>query len=144
MVAPVIPRINDHEIETILGAVAERGAGGASYVLLRLPHEVAPLFRDWLAQHYPERAKAVMSAIASCRGGRDYDARFHARMRGEGLLADMIARRFEVARRRHGLHRALPALDTGAFRPPAGPQLGLFDQAGTPGTAGVTKGTCIP
>lgn len=126
MVAPVIPRINDHEIEHILEAVAERGARSASYVLLRLPWEVEPLFRDWLAAHYPDRAEAVMRAVASCRGGKAYDSTFHKRMRGEGLIADMIAGRFKLARRRHGLDGDSPALRTDLFRRAADRQLALF------------------
>lgn len=126
MVAPVIPRINDHEIERILAAVAERGARSASYVLLRLPREVEPLFRDWLGVHYPDRAGAVMNVIESCHRGKAYRSAFHARMRGEGVFADMIAQRFRVARRRHGLDRTVPALDTGAFRGGASAQLVLF------------------
>jgi DNA repair photolyase len=126
MLAPVIPRINDHEIEHILEKVAHHGAHGASYVLLRLPFEVAPLFRDWLAVHYPDRANAALRAIASCRRGKLYDSRFHDRMRGEGLVAEMIARRFQVARRRHGLDRESVTLSTSDFRKPTGPQLSLL------------------
>lgn len=126
MLAPVIPRINDHEIEHILEKVAEHGANGASYVLLRLPFEVAPLFRDWLAVHYPDRANATLRAIASCRRGKLYDSRFHDRMRGEGLVAEMIARRFQVARRRHGLDRESVTLNASDFRKPTGPQLPLL------------------
>lgn len=126
MVAPVIPRINDHEIEQILTEVASHGAVGASYVLLRLPHEVEPLFRDWLETHYPMRAAAVMRAIASCRGGKAYDATFFKRMRGEGLYAGMIERRFRLARRRSGLDRPLPPHRTALFRRPGDKQLELF------------------
>jgi len=126
MLAPVIPRLNDHEIERILAAVAGQGARSASYVLLRLPLEVEPLFRDWLSVHYPQRAGAVMHAIEACHGGRAYDAEFHKRQRGTGAIAELIARRFQTARRRHGLDREAPVLRTGAFRRPAGPQLGLF------------------
>ena len=126
MVAPVIPKINDHEIERILVAVAENGAWNASYVLIRLPREVEPLFRDWLNVHYPHRADSVMRAIASCGGGKVYDSTFYKRMRGEGLIARMIARRFNVGRRRQGLDRASPPLDTHQFRPPHDKQLDLF------------------
>ncbi|MDX1408978.1 MAG: radical SAM protein, partial [Saprospiraceae bacterium] len=126
MVAPVIPRINDHEIESILAEVAERGATSASYVLLRLPHEVDPLFRDWLETHYPLRAAAVMRAIASCRGGKSYDSRFHKRMRGEGLIAEMLARRFRLAARQAGLGESGPELKTDLFRPDGGRQGVLF------------------
>ncbi len=126
MVAPVIPRINDHEIEHILKTVAERGAATASYVLLRLPWEVEPLFRDWLAAHYPDRAEAVMKAVASCRGGKSYDARFFTRLRGEGPIASMIAKRFEVAARRHGLSEKFDPLRSDLFRRPADRQISLF------------------
>lgn len=126
MVAPVIPRINDHEMESILEAVADHGSGSASYVLLRLPNEVAPLFEAWLKAHYPDRAGAVMRAVASCRGGKLYDATFHTRMRGEGLIADMIARRFRVAHRRFGLDQDRADLDTSSFRNPEHTQLPLL------------------
>ena len=126
MVAPVIPRITDHEIEHILETVAARGARSASYVLLRLPHEVEPLFRDWLQLHYPDRAAAVVHAMESCYGGKTYRSTFHTRMKGQGIIAEMIAQRFHLARKRLLLDRKTGALDTGAFRPPAGPQLGLF------------------
>ncbi len=127
MVAPVIPRINDHELEDILAAVAEAGARSASYVFLRLPHEVAPLFRDWLAAHYPQRAGAVMNAVRASRGGLDYRARYHERMKGSGLLAEMIRKRFEVARRRYGLAQVREDLDTTAFRVPGAGQQDLFE-----------------
>ena len=116
MAAPVIPRINDSELERILESAAGHGAVSASYVLLRLPLEVEPLFRDWLEVHYPERGRAVMSAIAGCRGGKAYDSTYHLRMRGRGVVADMIADRFRVARRRFGLDREAPALRTDLFR----------------------------
>ncbi len=122
MVAPVIPRINDDEMEHILAAVAARGASAASYVLLRLPHEVEPLFRDWLTVHYPGRAKAVMAIVESCHGGRAYRSAFHARMRGAGPFADLLAHRFLVARRRLGLARQMADLDTTAFRRDGGRQ----------------------
>ncbi len=126
MAAPVIPRINDSEMEAILQAAAEHGARSASYILLRLPHEVEPLFRDWLDVHYPQRAAAVMHTMQACHGGKAYRARFHARMRGEGLFADMLAQRFKTARRRHGLDGEPRALRTDQFRRPASPQLSLL------------------
>jgi len=132
MVAPVIPRINDHEIEAILAAVADHGARSASYVLLRLPLEVEPLFRDWLETHYPQRAAAVMHAIEGCHGGKAYDSAFHTRMRGRGIVADLIAQRFTVARRRLGLDAALPPLSRDQFRPPDDGQLALFPPAVDP------------
>lgn len=124
-VSPVIPAITDHEVEAILAAVAAAGAKTASYIPLRLPHEVAPLFRDWLAVHYPDRADKVMAQIRSIRGGRDNDPRFGTRMRGNGPWADLIRTRFRMACTRLGLNRAHPALRTDLFRPPAGDQLSL-------------------
>ena len=129
LVAPVIPAVTDHEMEAILEKAAEAGAGWASYILLRLPHEVAPLFREWLAAHYPQRAEHVMSLLRQSRGGRDYDARFGERMRGTGAFAELLENRFRVACKRHGLNerRAL-TLDSGRFRPPPSdsPQMTLF------------------
>ena len=123
MAAPVIPWINDHELEAILQAAADAGARSAGYTLLRLPHEVAPLFRDWLQAHYPDRAAHVMSTIQQLRGGKDYDSRFGLRATGQGVYADLLARRFQLAVRRAGF----PArgdhapLDTTRFRRPAPP-----------------------
>src|SRR5690606_4232903 len=97
MVAPVIPAITDHEIERIVEAAAEAGASRAGYVMVRLPHEVKTLFRAWLDAHYPDRASRVMALIREMRGGRDNDARFGSRMRGEGPYAALIARRFSAA-----------------------------------------------
>jgi len=102
LVAPVIPAITDHELENILVAARDAGAASASYVLLRLPHEVAPLFREWLAAHYPDRARHVMSLIGQARGGKDYDAQFGVRMRGTGPYADLLRKRFELAARKLG------------------------------------------
>jgi len=104
-VAPVIPAVNDHEIERILEAGAKAGAETAGYVLVRLPYEVKTLFRQWLDSHMPDRAAHVMSLIGAMRGGRDNDPRFGTRMRGVGPYADLIARRFETACRRLGLLR---------------------------------------
>lgn len=128
MVAPVIPVLTDHELEAILAGAAEAGARAASWILLRLPLEVAPLFRDWLARHTPGQAAHVMNRLRAMRGGADYDAQWGQRMRGEGVHADLLARRFAVAARRAGLDRALPPLDCTAFAPPAraGDQLSLF------------------
>ncbi len=129
LLAPLIPAVNDAEIERLLAAVAEAGALSAGYVLLRLPHEVAPIFRDWLAEHLPDRAGHVMSLVQQMRGGRDYDARFGERMRGQGAFAQLIAQRFAVAARRQGLDRQRPALDESQFLPPRSPssQGDLFD-----------------
>ncbi len=123
MAAPVIPWINDHELEAILEAAAEAGAGAAGYTLLRLPHEVAPLFRDWLQAHYPDRAAHVMSTIQQLRGGKDYDSRFGQRFSGQGVYATLLARRFQLALRRAGFHdrRGDPPLDVSRFRRPAAP-----------------------
>ncbi|WP_110647296.1 PA0069 family radical SAM protein [Salinicola peritrichatus] len=119
LVAPVIPAINDSEIETILARAAEAGAGNAGWVLLRLPREVAPLFEAWLEEHYPERAGKVMSLIRQSRGGNDNDSRFGHRMRGEGLFVDMIGQRFRRAARQHCLDRRPDrGLDVSRFRPP--------------------------
>lgn len=122
MVAPVIPWVNDAELEAVLAAACEHGAASAGYVLLRLPHEVAPLFRDWLQAHVPARAEHVMSTIRQARGGKDYDARFGQRMRGQGAYADLLARRFGLACRRLGLdRRTVPELDASRFVPPRPP-----------------------
>ncbi|MEJ2132420.1 MAG: PA0069 family radical SAM protein [Gammaproteobacteria bacterium] len=128
LVAPVIPSINDSEIERILETVAAAGAMSARYILLRLPFEVAGLFREWLAAHYPMRAEHVMSLVQQSRGGRDYDARWGARMRGSGIFATTIAKRFRLAARRFGLDGDMPTLDTQSFEAPLreGDQLALF------------------
>ena len=122
MVAPVIPALTDHEMEGILEAAAAAGARWAGYVLLRLPHEVKDLFREWLAVHYPDRAEHVMSLVQQMRGGKDYDSSFGTRMRGTGPLAELLRCRFQVACRRHGLGtgRHQPP-NTSLFRPPQSP-----------------------
>ncbi|HSX64405.1 MAG TPA: radical SAM protein, partial [Pseudoxanthomonas sp.] len=122
MFAPVIPWVNDSELEAVLEAARDAGAQSAGYVLLRLPHEVAPLFRDWLRTHLPDRAEHVMSTVQQLRGGKDYDSTFGKRMRGEGVYADLLARRFELARKRLGYaQRRLPALDCSRFIAPRKP-----------------------
>lgn len=128
MAAPVIPVLTESELEAILTAAAAAGARAASWILLRLPLEVAPLFRDWLARHEPGKAAHVMNRLREMRGGADYDAEWGKRMRGEGIHADLIARRFAIAARRLRLDRPLPRLDLTAFGPPprAGDQLSLF------------------
>ncbi|MCD7098505.1 PA0069 family radical SAM protein [Stenotrophomonas sp. MMGLT7] len=120
MVAPVIPWVNDAELEAVMEAVRDAGASSAGYVLLRLPHEVAPLFRDWLQTHHPDRAAHVMSTIQQLRGGKDYQAAFGTRMRGQGVYADLLARRFALASKRLGFDRDRHrGLDCGRFvRPP--------------------------
>jgi DNA repair photolyase len=128
MFSPVIPFVNDAELERVLEAAAEAGASTASYVMLRLPYELKGLFREWLEAHLPLRAAHVMSLIHQSRGGRDNDPEFGSRMRGTGQFAELIARRFALARRRHGLDRPRPPYDPALFRlPPApGDQFGLF------------------
>ena len=128
MVAPIIPALNDHEIERILDAGKAAGAQEASYVILRLPLEVSPLFRDWLLQHYPDRYRHVMSLVRSMRGGKDYDADFGKRMKGAGPYAWQISRRFEMATRRLELTRRNIGLRDDLFVPPdgSGVQLSLL------------------
>jgi len=128
MVAPVIPALNDPEIEAVLAAAAGAGATSASYVLLRLPMEVRDLFREWLAVHAPDRAARVMSLVRGMRGGRDYDAQWGRRMTGAGAYAEAIAARFRLACKRHRMGRREFALETALFRPPPRPgdQLALF------------------
>ena len=126
-ISPVIPQITDHEMEHLLERVAEAGARAAFFLPVRLPHEVAPLFRAWLDAHFPDRAGKVMATIRSLRGGRDNDPDFFTRQRGQGPWAALLRRRFELAARRHGLLRELPSLRTDLFRPPRGPQGELFD-----------------
>jgi DNA repair photolyase len=119
LAAPVIPQLNDRDLEGILEAAAANGARHAGWIMLRLPLEVSPLFRDWLDAHYPMRAEHVMSVLRQLRGGRDYDAHFGARMRGTGPFAEMIEKRFALACRRLRLNRDTEPLDTSRFRPPA-------------------------
>jgi DNA repair photolyase len=131
-VAPVVPGLTDHELPGILEAAAEAGATFAGYILLRLPHGVAPLVEQWLATHVPERKEKVLSRLRSLRGGRLYDARFGTRGRGEGPFAEQLRQLFRVHRDRLGLDRP-PPLSAAAFRrpePEAGLQLSLFDGAG--------------
>lgn len=127
MCAPMIPMINDMELESILEAARDHGARSAGYVLLRLPHEIGDLFEEWLQVHFPQRAAHVMSLIRQCRGGKNYDSRFGNRMRGEGPFAELLAQRFKLATRRFGLDRrhADEGLDCSIFAPP-GQQLSLL------------------
>lgn len=120
MFAPVVPAINDHELERVVQASASAGATTAGYVLLRLPGEVRDLFYEWLDIHYPDRANRVRSRIHELRGGRDNDPRFGHRMRGHGPWAELLRRRFDESCRRAGLgrHRGNP-LSTALFRPPS-------------------------
>jgi DNA repair photolyase len=114
-------------MENILAAAKQAGAGSAGYVLLRLPHEVKILFREWLDEHYPDRAKHVMSLINQTRGGKDYDAEFGQRMIGTGAYAELLRTRFELARRKCGFDDAHERHDlrTDLFRPPARDQAQL-------------------
>lgn len=128
MVSPVVPALTDHELEAILHACANAGAVAASSIVLRLPREVATLFRDWLAEHFPDRAARVMGRVRELHGGRDYDPEFGKRMTGQGEWATMIQQRFKLATRKLGLDRSLPPLRTDLFaRPPQqGDQLSFF------------------
>jgi DNA repair photolyase len=125
-VAPIVPAITDHEIEALIEAGAAAGARTASYIPVRLPYEVAPLFRQWLDAHYPERAAKVMHLIQSMRDGRDNDADFFTRMRGSGVWADLIRTRFVQACRKAGLNTERVELRRDLFRPPEGAQLRLL------------------
>lgn len=127
MIAPVIPMITDHELEHILEAAKAHGARSAGYTLLRLPHELKDVWREWLELHYPDRARHVMSLIQQMRGGKDYDSRFGTRMRGEGPFAQLLQQRFKKAHARLGFGH-LPPLDASKFIAPRkpSPQAELF------------------
>ncbi len=127
LVAPLIPAINDAEIEAVLDAIADAGATQAHYIFLRLPHEVADLFQEWLGTHFPDRAAHVMSLVRQASGGRDYDNRFGVRQTGRGPYADMLAERFRAAcrRLRLGRERYQQNLDCNQFIKPGQQQLGL-------------------
>ncbi|MGN2247213.1 PA0069 family radical SAM protein [Frateuria sp. GZRR35] len=129
LVAPIIPALNDRDMEAVLERAHAAGARCAGYTVVRLPYELKALFREWLALHAPQRAAHVMSLIQQMNGGRDYDSDFRTRMRGQGVFAQLLRRRFEVACRKHGFGRARElALDTSRFVPPrtASPQGVLF------------------
>lgn len=127
LVAPVIPFLNDHELEAVLAAARQAGATTAAFIILRLPHEVHSLFATWLQEHQPLKRERVLSAIRDLRGGRDNDPRFGSRMTGSGPIADLIARRFALASRRLGFGEDHVELRTDLFRPPPpGGQLELF------------------
>jgi DNA repair photolyase len=132
MVAPVIPAINDPEIERILDAAKAAGVSGAGYVLLRLPLEVRDLFKEWLKANFPDRHDRVFSLVRQTRGGKDYDAEWGKRMTGGGPYAWMIGRRFEQACERLGLNARKVTLTTDLFTPPRpsqqSAQLNLFDR----------------
>jgi DNA repair photolyase len=136
-IAPVIPFVTEPDMERVLEACAEAGATSASYIVLRLPWEVAPLFKEWLAAHFPDRAERVMNRVRDMRGGKDYDSNFSKRMKGEGLWADLLNQRFHKAVKRLGLNeRQHGILDMSGFKrvePPSsrsggrqGGQLDLF------------------
>ena len=125
-VSPVIPSITDHELEAIVEAAAEAGASGCFCLPVRLPYEVAPLFRAWLDEHYPERAEKVMAIIQSMRGGRDNDPNWFSRMKGSGPWAELLATRFRIALARHSFKERPRQLRTDLFRPPDGAQLRLL------------------
>lgn len=131
MAAPMVPMINDKELEKILELSALAGAKHASYVLIRLPHEVKDLFKEWLRIHFPERAEHVMSLIRQMRGGKEYEAAFGKRMRGEGQFADLLAMRFKIAAKRYRLNLTPSArLDTEQFRRPTSKnQLDLWENS---------------
>jgi DNA repair photolyase len=128
LVAPIIPAINDHEIEAILQASFQAGAREAGYVLLRLPHELKDLMRDWLVEHYPDKLRHVFSLLQEARGGKDYDSQWRTRQTGVGPFAWMIGRRFETACARYGVNARSLKLRTDLFAPPAAEtaQLSLF------------------
>ena len=137
LVAPLIPALTDHELESILEAAAAAGATSAQYILLRLPLEVKPLFNDWLVRNQPDRAEHVYSLLRQMHGGKEYDSRFGQRQRGSGPVADIIAQRYRSAAKRLGLNNPLPRLDCSRFMPPVvatamakpspePPQLSLF------------------
>ena len=128
MTAPIIPMVNDAEMERILERAAEMGAQGAGYVLLRLPYELKDLFKEWLTAHYPLKAEHVMSIIRQSRDGKEYDSGFGTRMRGTGRFADLIAQRFHLATKRLNLgFGSRLRMDVSHFKPPpAGGQQELF------------------
>ena len=127
LMAPLIPAINDHEIETVLEAVANAGARQAHYIFLRLPHELQDLFVEWLQLHFADRARRVMSLVREAGGGKVYEARFGRRQTGRGAYADMLGRRFRAGCRRLGLEVSeyQQSLDCSLFVPPGQQQLDL-------------------
>ena len=119
LASPMIPALNDAEMEAILEAAAEAGAHSARYILVRLPREVKDLFTEWLEAEYPDRASRVLSLIRQTHGGKLYDSSYGVRGRGEGPYADLLEKRFGVACSRVGLSRKAPSLDTSRFRVPS-------------------------
>ncbi|HUN52253.1 MAG TPA: radical SAM protein, partial [Candidatus Sulfotelmatobacter sp.] len=128
MTAPMIPGLNDAELEQILEAARDAGAREAGYVALRLPLEIKDLFKEWLAERYPNRAERVMSLVRQMRGGKEYDSTFFQRGSGSGPVALLLNQRFRLAAKRLGLNQRRLVLDTGQFRVPprAGDQLALL------------------
>ncbi|QYK40659.1 MAG: PA0069 family radical SAM protein [Paracoccaceae bacterium] len=128
LVSPLVPALTDHELEPILAAAAEAGAVAASTIPLRLPREVAGLFRDWIEAEFPDRAARIMGRVRELHGGRDYDPDFGVRMKGQGIWADLMRQRFRVATERLGLAVRMPPMRTDLFRipPRPGDQLSLF------------------
>lgn len=133
MLAPMIPAINDHELEALVRAAAVSGAKGASYIVLRLPLEVRDLFVEWLHEHFPDRAGRVMRYVRELHGGKDYDPQWGKRLSGEGVYADLIRRRFQRSAAQHGLARDNPPLRTDLFRVPAAdtPQFSFMEMLTT-------------
>jgi DNA repair photolyase len=125
LIAPLIPVLTDAELETLLEQARARGARDAGYILLRLPHELKAMFRDWLDTHVPLKAEHVMNRLRDCRDGKDYDARFGVRMRGTGIYAELLRKRFRLAHTRLGF-TPVPELDCTQFTPPGQGQLRLF------------------
>ncbi|HMH69516.1 MAG TPA: PA0069 family radical SAM protein [Pinirhizobacter sp.] len=129
LVAPIIPALNERDLEAIVEQAGAAGARSAGYTCVRLPHELKQLFREWLELHYPDRASHIISLIQQMNGGKDYDSNFATRMRGQGVFADIIRKRMQVARRKAGLDRAWDTvLDTSCFVAPRmeSPQGELF------------------
>jgi DNA repair photolyase len=128
MAAPMIPAINDMELERILEAAAAQGTKTAGMVLLRLPHEVRDIFREWLLRYYPDRLRHVLGLVRDARGGKDNDPNFHSRFRGEGAYAVLLQQRFHKARERLGLNNKITPLRCDLFTPPKleDRQLSLF------------------
>jgi len=127
LVAPVIPGLTDHEIPSIVSAAVQAGAQFAGYILLRLPHAVAPMFEGWLARHFPQKRERVLNRIRAVRGGKLNDSQFGSRMVGEGIFAEQIGAMFSLACRKSGIGKNRPGLSTASFRRPAERQLSLFD-----------------
>ena len=128
LLAPLIPAINDDEIESVLEAAANAGASEAAYIFLRLPHEVKDIFTEWLQTHFPDRSARVMGLVREAGGGRAYDSRFGLRQTGRGPYADLLGKRFRAACRRFALDTGggQTRLDCSRFDPPGQQQLGLF------------------